>query len=291
MKDLLKKSVSVILVAVLISVCGAMLCSCRKPQPNIPPSTGSETEPPDEKESVLPQKIDKKDAVGNAEKYALSSISALPESALCGKTVYWLGSSVTYGDASLGEAMPDYIAKRNNCVCVKEAVSGTTLMKSNWSNKTYIDRLLKGALPADTAPDLFVCQLSTNDMYYNLFGEVTADDVKDMASFNRYTTAGAIEYIIAYAKKTWDCKVAFYSNPYFEYKNYGYGDMVSIMEKIAAKWNVEFWNMYTDKEMSFSLFDDETLKLYMYDWIHPTKAGYLEWWTPYFEKNIANCLA
>lgn len=289
LKDVLKKIVCALLTMSLFSAC-LLFSACDGKKPDVPPPN-EEEEIPEEKESVLPQNIDKKDAAGNAEKYAPENVAALPESRLFGKTVYWLGSSVTYGDASLGDAVPDYIAKRNNCVCVKEAVSGTTLMKSNWSNKTYIDRLLKGALPQQAAPDLFVCQLSTNDMYYNQFGEVTADDVKDKTSFNRYTTAGAIEYIIAYAKETWNCKIAFYSNPYFEYKNYGYGDIVEIMSKIAAKWQIEFWNMYEDETMSLFEFDDETLKLYMYDWIHPTRAGYLKWWTPYFEKNIAENIA
>lgn len=217
-----------------------------------------------QEELPLPQSVPNEELAGNNEIYAVDNVQQIQESILSGKTVYWLGSSVTYGDASMGEAVPDYIAKRNGCTSIKEAVSGTTLMKSNWSKKTYVDRLLNGALTVNVKPDLFICQLSTNDMYYiNMYGEPSADDVRDIDAFDRYTTCGAIEYIIAYAKQTWDCDIAFYSNPYFEYKNYGYGDLVKSMKIIAEKWGIEFWNMYEDTNMSFSQFDDAKLKLYM----------------------------
>ena len=34
----------------------------------------------------------------------------------------------------------------------------------------------------------------------------------------------------------------------------------------------------------------EDLKLYMVDEIHPSKAGYREWWTPVFEARLAEYL-
>ena len=68
---------------------------------------------------------------GNAEMYHLDHVSELEKVKLKGKRILWLGSSVTWGHWSLQVSMADYIAKRQGCVCVKEAVSGTTLMNKD----------------------------------------------------------------------------------------------------------------------------------------------------------------
>ena len=43
-------------------------------------------------------------------------------------------------------------------------------------------------------------------------------------------------------------------------------------------------DLYIDEE--FNDIDEDTYNLYMYDKIHPTKAGYLEWWTPKIEEDL-----
>ena len=48
---------------------------------------------------------------GNNELYDLDAAEVKPDSPLRGKTIYWLGSSVTYGAASRQQSMVDYIAK------------------------------------------------------------------------------------------------------------------------------------------------------------------------------------
>ncbi len=68
------------------------------------------------------------------------------ETAITGKTFYWLGSSVTLGMESGDVAVADYIAARNGATCVKEAVSGTTLIDEPYkkifaSYDSYITRL------------------------------------------------------------------------------------------------------------------------------------------------------
>ena len=64
---------------------------------------------------------------GNAPEYSMDRVEALPGSPLAGKRVLFLGSSVTYGAASLQEGIPEYFAARLSCDVTKEAVSGTTL--------------------------------------------------------------------------------------------------------------------------------------------------------------------
>ena len=130
--------------------------------------------------------------------------------------------------AAYGKSFLDMIAARNGAVCVKEAVSGTTLADNG--SKSYVSRLK--ALDPKIPCDLFVCQLSTNDATKKVpLGAMAAG--KDMSSFDTKTVCGAIEYIIAYAKQTWNCPVVFYTNP--QYASPAYKAMVEALKKIADK--------------------------------------------------------
>ena len=213
---------------------------------------------------------------GNAAEYAPEQVQPLPESTLSGKKIIFLGSSVTYGASAKGVSFADYIAKRNNCTAVKEAVSGTTLVDEGINS--YIERLRK--LNEDSA-DLFVCQLSTNDATQGKeLGKVS--DSFSINDFDTHTVAGAIEYIIAYAQDKWGCPVVFYTNP--KYDSAEYGEMVDILYDIAQKWDAAVIDMWSDA--AFNDISAEQRALYMADDIHPTQAGYLEWWTPFFEEKL-----
>lgn len=215
---------------------------------------------------------------GNSEQYALENVKTQSDSILKDKNIVFLGSSVTYGSASKGVTFADYIGKRNGCNIIKEAVSGTTLVDDGINS--YIRRLKK----LDCANvDLLVCQLSTNDATQNKeLGSVSkAVNTED---FDTHTIAGAIEYIIAFSKEKWDCPVIFYTNPKYDSENYQ--AMVDLMKEIQSKWDIgviDFWN-----DSDFNNITDEQRLLYMADEIHPTQAGYLEWWTPLMEAYIVN---
>lgn len=196
------------------------------------------------------------------------------ESPLAGKTLIFLGSSVTYGAASGGIAFPDFIRERNRCTVVKEAVSGTTL--ADTGEESYIRRMKK--LDPKLHADLFVCQLSTNDASQNLpLGEISSAPSAD--GFDLTTVSGAIEFIICYARRTWNCPIAFYTNPYYEDERYA--RMVELLKTIRKKWKVDGIDLYSDP--SFNRITEEQRKRYMADPVHPTAEGYLEWWTPVIE--------
>ena len=112
---------------------------------------------------------------------------------LQGKTVLFLGSSVTYGSASGGVSFAELMAEKCDFRCVKEAVSGTTL--ADIDERSYVARLktVDTALPVD----LFICQLSTNDAGRELPVE---------------QTEAALRFIITYVKETFGCPIAFYTN-------------------------------------------------------------------------------
>ena len=192
---------------------------------------------------------------------------------LSGKCILFLGSSVTYGSASGGVSFADFISERNGARMHKEAVSGTTLVDGK---NSYIERLKKTD-PA-VSPDLVVCQLSTNDATQNKpLGIPAPTDAPDTA-----TVCGAIICIIRYVRAVWGCPVVFYTNAYYESARYA--EMVSAMQTLARLYGVGLIDLYCDT--AFNAIGDAERALYMADPIHPTREGYLQWWTPKMEEYL-----
>lgn len=221
---------------------------------------------------------------GNREEYSVAGTPETAGSPLAGKVIFWLGSSVTEGASSGQESMADFLAKKHGAQCIKETVSGTTL--ADRANSSYVSRLDQYLASDERAGhvDAFICQLSTNDKGFpDGFGAVTPADVRDAAAFDTATTFGAMEYIIATAKGTWDCPVYFYTNPPMDDENYE--TMVQALEELAEKWGVTIIDLYRDQ--AFNDISEEERALYMADGIHPTKAGYREWWLPKFEEALS----
>lgn len=212
--------------------------------------------------------------IGNDSKYDVSAQTFLKPSVLTGKRILWLGSSITLGYASENQSFADYIAKRNGCVSVKEADSGTTLVDD--SEDSYISRLKKHA---GEKYDLFVCQLSTNDISQRKpFGKTDDTDV--------HTVIGAIKYIVSFAKKNFDCPIVFLTSQFFLGPRYG--EMVALLKSLADDESFSVIDLYNDSEFNDVTVED--LVLYLADPIHPTKAGYLLWWTPKIESALEKVL-
>lgn len=248
----------------------------------------------------------------NGKEYSASSC-VQNETALTGKTLYWLGSSVTEGYKSGGEAVPEYIAARNGAVCVKDAVAGTTLIDEPYrklfkSYDSYITRLKESdKFDKSAKVDAFICQISTNDAkteHKDEWGELTAAGVTDKELFDVKTTIGAMEFVVAYVTQTWGCPVYFYSGARFSDegkrgsknpKGSDYAELIAETYKLQDKWNgidgvrVEVIDLFNDD--GFNEVSDEDYKKYMHDAVHPYKAGYLKWWTPAIEKAFLNDFA
>lgn len=216
-------------------------------------------------------------AKGNAVQYSVAQTPALPDSPIKGKTLIFLGSSVTAGTAAYGESFVDFLAKRDGIIPVKAAVAGTTMVDQD--SNSYIPRM-KAINPALQA-DAFICQLSTNDASQTLpLGTISAS--QDPATFNTHTIAGAIETIIAYARTTWKAPVIFLTGT--RYASSHYGQMVDLLLQIQQKWGIgviDLWNNSTMNAISSS-----ERALYMIDDVHPSRAGYRDWWTPVIEQYL-----
>lgn len=199
---------------------------------------------------------------------------------LKGKTLIFLGSSVTYGSAAGGKSFVELLAEFDGVRPVKEAVSGTTLVDNGESS--YVARMKK--ISPDIKADAFVCQLSTNDASLGLpVGEMTGGF--DAELFDTSTVAGAIEYIITYAKKTWNCPVIFYTGTRFGSDNYA--RLVELLSDIRKKHGIRVIDMWNDPMNDIP---PELYKKYMADGVHPTADGYREWWLPQFERELNSIL-
>ena len=198
-------------------------------------------------------------------------------SPLNGLRILYLGSSVTFGSASQGISFAEYIAERNGTEYVKEAVSGTTLVEGK---NSYVERLR--ALNKESEFDLFICQLSTNDA--TLKKPLGAPAISE--DYDTDTVCGAMEYIISYVRDSFDCPIMFYTNSYYDSENYN--KMVDALHDISKKHGIGVIDLYCDE--NFNNISKEQREAYMADVIHPTRKGYLEWWTPKFEECITDYL-
>ena len=219
--------------------------------------------------------------VGNKEEYSFSHIEERNDSILKDKNIAILGSSVAFGAMSGGDSIGEYFARRFGCHLYKEAVSSTTLSDiMPWSYVRRINNLNNG-----TNYDLFICQLSTNDSTFKIkLGEIAED--KDLNSFDTKTVTGALEYIICYAEANFDCPIVFFTGSYYE--NAYYKAMVERLKELQNKHEFGILNLYEDE--AFNSISDEHRKLYMHDKIHPTRAGYRDWWCPELERQLIEYL-
>ena len=240
----------------------------------------------------------------NGEEYSVDATPELPANSLTGKTIYWLGSSVTFGFAACGEAVPDYMAKRNGLTSVKSTISGTTLAHVAYSDEvgspwqvrvangmpaevceqlaplSYLARLED--FPKDGKPDLVVIQLSTNDSQFPAKYQGIIADGFDEADFDGATTFGATQLILARVKKYWGCPVLIYTSPLLFVDTYK--SMVEATRTIADKWGAHLLDMNADE--AFNELGQAHMEEWMNDPVHPKRRGYIEWWTPRFEEAI-----
>ncbi|MBO5328324.1 MAG: SGNH/GDSL hydrolase family protein [Clostridia bacterium] len=288
------------IVASATLICSAVLCGCAEKPEN------KEPEYPYPNYTINEEYIGTARAANDAAYDA--SKQEMHESPLKDKVIYWLGSSVTYGSASNGQSMADYLAALTGCVSKKDAVSGTTIFDDNKSTATgadsYTRRLVNSKVyDKEEHVDAFICQISTNDARndrLNKRGEITAANITESGVFDKATTLGGVEFIISYVTETWGCPVYFYSGSYFgdeglrkgsNPKGSEYGKLVDQVKQIADKYNaidgyeVGVIDMYNDADFNAKA-SDNYYSWVMSDAIHPKKAGYLEWWTPYFESYL-----
>lgn len=224
---------------------------------------------------------------GNAPEYDMTRLTAKKDSPFAGKTMIALGSSVTFGAASMEQAVGEYLSARLGMRLIKEAVSGTTL--SDIRSSSYVSRMQKKLNP-NMPCDLFLCQLSTNDASQNIpLGEiapkipssrnpVSSDTLQTY--FDTKTVTGAIEYIVTYVRLHWHCPVVFYTGSYYE--SPAYAAMVKRIHELCEKYDCLYvLDLYSGRK--FNDVSPEEYQLYMKDIIHPTRAGYLKWWGPELE--------
>ena len=210
---------------------------------------------------------------GNRTEYSFDAIRPLADSRYAGKTLFILGSSVARGHCSGGYAVGEYLAARLGMKLYKSAVSGTTLCDTG--DASYVKRL-DAALPF-VRPDLFICQLSTNDARLGLPEGDPESDSTDPSD-----VCGAIRYIIRRVRDAYGCEIYFFTGS--KYGSERYGRLVCDLLKIAQKEKIGLLDLWSGN--GFNTIPDEKRRLYMKDGVHPTMAGYRDWWGPELERQL-----
>lgn len=214
---------------------------------------------------------------GNKSKFHPNVLYLEKDEKLNGKKILVLGSSITYGAASHGVSFVEFLKEESKVDTTKEAISGTTL--AGLEKNSYVQRIKKEYLKKNNY-DLLICQLSTNDSRFKkALGEISLD--YELENFNTETTIGAMEYIISYAKNTWDTPVLFYtcirkSDPYYEH-------LINVLYKLKDKWDIEILDVWNNLEANNLKKYDKTL---FADDAHPTLKGYRYVYFPLFKEKI-----
>lgn len=220
---------------------------------------------------------------GNLGPYSLSQLSPRSDSPLRGKRIFFLGSSVTQGMRSRGLSFVDYLAREDGCLAIKAAAMASTL--ADRGPNSYLKRLRRHSATAQPI-DCFVCQLSTNDAtFHSPLGEISPGF--DPAGFDTRTAAGGIEAIIHFARQTWNCPIVFVTGT--RYDNPRYHKLVNLLLDAGEKWNIHVIDLWHRRAMN--QITPELRALYMADGVHPTRAGYLLWWTPAIREELCRILA
>ena len=251
--------------------------------------------------------------MANSEIYDPENLEA-SSSELSGKTFAALGSSITYGYGSGGIAFPEMIAMTDSCRFIKQAISGMTLAYDPDRPEThpegsYVRQLLDLIDPSEKI-DGFVVQLSTNDAQKGIVTGKISDSF-DSEDQDPSTITGAMEFILAYIRETWNCPVVFCINAYLDrayiehFANKhpefpvdpdkachdlidSYEEMIGILFELQKKWHFEIADLWNNEEIQNASF--EVKDLLMNDVIHPRKAGYLFWYVPEIRKCLIRAL-
>ena len=220
---------------------------------------------------------------GNDASYSPHHQQPNRRSPLQGKVLFCLGSSISSGFSAGGVSFLDYLARIDGCQIIQETVSATTLADRGYFS--YLKRLRRSMARMKKAPDCFLCQLSTNDATFrSIPGKVSRG--KQLTDFDPATTVGGMETILATVRQQWDCPIVFYTAA--RYDNPRYHKLVNLLVELQEKWDFTLLDLWHD-----NVFNDLTTEqrfLYMNDAIHPTRAGYLQWWLPQFQKILTEVL-
>ncbi len=200
---------------------------------------------------------------------------------LYGKTVYHLGSSISYGSANGGVSFAEQIAELTGSKLVKETVSGTTL--SSVKENSYVARYAK--LKFDDNPAYLVLQLSTNDFSQGIEAGTVSAEISSWDEIETRTLSGAIEYIIACTREfspstkvlIYTCSVKQSWGHRSKYSSY----INTQLKQIQAKWGIEVADLFNKQTLNTGWMDDD---------IHPTGAQYANLFTPVFINKMVECL-
>lgn len=179
---------------------------------------------------------------------------------LAGKKIFFLGSSVTrgHGGNTDGVSFADDIAALTGANCVKEAVSGTTLIDNG--AQSYISRFKN--FDFSLQPCALVLQLSTNDF--------------NMGYSNAQITQAVLKIVEMTKNADADCKLYVYTCPLKDNLSYylRYAQAVEQLQGLKGEYGFEIIDLFNAD------FIDPDGAYLQSDGLHPTREGYASLFVP-----------
>ncbi len=197
---------------------------------------------------------------------------------LKGRTVYYLGSSVTrgHGGDAEGVSFAEYLAEKYKLLYEKQAVSGTTLAVRKGCADSYVERA--DLFSFRTPPLAVIIQLSTNDFSVGTARGTTENDLYFSVTEAIKTLVGKIR------SKCPDVPIAFYVCPldgkltiYGSYMSYARNQLTAL----SAQLNFDVIDLTKNTKIDMA-------RHMQSDGLHPTADGYKEVFCPQIARYLIN---
>lgn len=215
--------------------------------------------------------------------YGESNVSNNP---LSGKTVAFIGDSISYGTNYNG-GYGKLIGEENNMTVMNPSKGGATLARNiKWSADSdgFRPCIIDMANGFDAGPDYIIIEGGVNDFWNHApLGELTADF---NGGYDENTMAGGLESIFFNIRNNYaESKMGFViiHDPFTYDAEEGFAPYYEMMKSVCEKWSVPYIDLYSrnNQEIGVNVKDSEQKKLYFEtenapggDGCHPNELGY-----------------
>lgn len=209
------------------------------------------------------------------------------------KILFNFGDSIAAGDGNNGKGYAELFAEKYGMVCYDFAKGGATLGETS-ANTKYITTQVTNALSNGITPDYILVEGGTNDISYSVpIGQKT--DGYSLNSFDKSTSAGALEWILYTLKTTYpNAKIVFVS--VHKMSSRGYSSQIErqgLCTDICKKWSIPIIDIFNRGNMNTFLaeyhkFTNPTDTQPNGDRTHPNELGYTTFYLPLIYETISN---
>ena len=223
---------------------------------------------------------------------ANSLVSSIPSSELWGKKIYSDGDSIAQGSKIGNRSYAHLLADKYNMTLTSEAVGNTTLAVQNIDKDgngdgTSIYERVVSNVTSDTQYDYIILDGGTNDITRLDDGVDNLGTITDgfNNAFDTSTVLGALEGICKHLNTTqMTAKKLFIFVTLRTKLPKLTKEVTSKMKQVLNKWGIPYVDL--SEINSLATWNEDILKEYYVDEIHPSFESHKEFYFPYIEKAL-----